>query len=121
MRPIFVLLVLFVVDALACTCDFYIGDIDKDFEEAAMVFRATVVTVDYIPYADTNKDGTWTRTTLVRAEVDIKSTFKGDTSDIIYVVTDLSDCGLKITKGDDYIFFTSVLSRVHLHVLELRA
>ena len=99
---------------MACTCDFNLGDIEEDYREAAMVFRAKVTAVDHIPYMTTLSSGRHVETILIRADVKILSTFKGDTNDLDYVATDPSTCGANIIEGDDYIFFTSDIARVHL-------
>lgn len=79
-----------------------------------MVFRARVTAVDHIPYNTTLPSGQHVETVLIRATVQITSTFKGYTSDLIFVATDPSTCGLKIIEGDDYVFFTSDIAYVHL-------
>ena len=100
--------------SMACTCDFNLGDIEDDYRNAAMVFRAKVIAVDHIPYMTTLSNGEHVKTVLIRVEVKVLSTFKGDTNNLIYVATDPSTCGASIIEGDDYIFFASDIAHVHL-------
>jgi len=90
--------------ALACSCS--TGPVESKFEAADKVFRGTIVAVDPIS-SRTNIEGVgWVGRSLIRAQVEIVSTYKGDTQDLIYVVTDHSNCSISMEVNDDYLFFT---------------
>jgi len=102
--------------AFACGCDvtYYPPNLSEAFDRADKVFRAKVVVVDEISSRTNIKGVGWTGRTLLRAEVRVTSTYKGDTTDLVYVVTAPSSaaCGVPMQTGDDYVFFASDLDEV---------
>ncbi len=95
--------------AIACGCGatHYPIDLDRDFAVADKVFRATVQDVIVISSLTEIRGVGQIGREFFRAEVVVTETFKGDTSELIYVVTNTSDasCGVPIRSGDDFVFF----------------
>lgn len=95
--------------ALACPCGatHQPDTVAQDFDAADKVFRAKILDVELISSRTNIKGHGWVGRTLLRAEVEVTRSYKGETNNLIYVVTnpDSSGCGIPIGVGDDYIFF----------------
>ncbi len=117
----FTLLLLLWTDVLACSC---IGaSVEDYFENADLVFRANVISVDIVPISkelmeceglDPNHFGS--DYSVRRAKIEVVTNYKGNTDDINHVYTETSSaaCGIWIEKGDDFVFFATDAGRVGL-------
>ena len=117
----FTLLLLLWADVLACSC---IGaTVEVYFENADLVFRAKVISVNIVPIPKElieseglNPSHFDSDYSIRRAKVEVVTKFKGSTSDVTHVYTETSGaaCGIWIEKGDDFVFFATKSGRVGL-------
>jgi hypothetical protein len=117
LRLFFTFAIFITSDAIACGCGVahFPNDIEKDFRKADKVFRANVLEVVVISSLTDIRGVGQIGRELYRAEVAVTETFKGDTIELVYVVTDTSDaaCGIPIRAGDDYVFFVDTKDKAH--------
>ena len=117
----FTVLLLLWVDVLACSC--LATSIEDHFENADLVFRAKVVSVDIVPIPkelleSEGRDPNFLRAdySIRRARVEVITKYKGDTDDLAHVYTETSGaaCGIWMEKGDDFVFFATEAGRIGL-------
>jgi len=92
--------------ALACKCR--ADSAEQHFARAEYVFRATITQITVIKTQGQDDGGSIQAQQMLRVEFDLVDTYKGNPSDLPVLITRYhpTSCGLPVSEGDDYIFFS---------------
>lgn len=96
-------------------CDVsYPPDVPEKFEEAIIVFRATVTEVEILSSQTNIRDVGRVGRTIRVAWFQVIDSYKGDPEKIEAIATATSTpaCGIPLNNGDEYIFFADEIGQV---------
>lgn len=105
----------FAPTAFACLCGIgYLPNVPEKFEDAAIVFRATVTDVEILTSRIKLKEVGWVDRERRVAWFEVIETYKGDPMSVEAVATPTTApaCGIPLNEGDEYIFFADEIGQV---------